>query len=314
MSCTNANVPITRAKSRKNRIFVFHDFLESTYGIEYLRQGVVLDVAGGKGDLSWLFQNVHLVESVVVDPRATSNAHWIRSVEYLRLHPDESRRRAAPNCPTYQPLAAILDRLPSKLRTPRHLRILVDQKLIEALSRHKATGSVEEWDEYFFKAVSIGSTAQPLMGQASRAKRSTFSCEPSLNATTEPFNDSKRDTGTSIQDAREALAVLLKVRLVVGFHPDQAVDACLDLAKLLKVPFCVVPCCVFPREFPQRYLVRTDGRKERVRSYDQLVAFLSRKEPMCEVGYLNFYSEPGSPSPARNIVLFTRPATERPPP
>ena len=26
----------------------------------------------------------------------------------------------------------------------------------------------------------------------------------------------------------------------------------MDLAILLNIPFCVVPCCVFPSEFPQR--------------------------------------------------------------
>ena len=45
-----------------------------------------------------------------------------------------------------------------------------------------------------------------------------------------------------------------RIKLVVGFHPDQATEPCIDLAMLLGVPFCVVPCCVFPSEFPDRRL------------------------------------------------------------
>jgi hypothetical protein len=190
----------------------------------------------------------------------------------------------------------------------------VDQNLVEALSHYKTRGSLEEWDAFFCKALKIGSTAQPLMGRApATTKRSSCWCESPVREAIETFSDSTACTGKSIQDAREALAVLLKTRLVVGFHPDQAVDACLDLAELLNVPFCVVPCCVFPREFPNRHLVQTDGRKEHVRSYAQLVEFLSCKAPTCEIGYLDFYSEPRSPSLARNTVLFTRPAVDVPP-
>lgn len=76
----------TRASSRKNRVDVFRDFLWKTYGTLtgtgcntcLLRKGaVILDVAGGKGDLSWLLMNADDVTSVVVDPRTlASSSHW----------------------------------------------------------------------------------------------------------------------------------------------------------------------------------------------------------------------------------------------
>ena len=38
-------------------------------GIEQLRSGYVLDVAGGKGERAWELLNLNLVEALVLDPR-----------------------------------------------------------------------------------------------------------------------------------------------------------------------------------------------------------------------------------------------------
>jgi len=49
------------------------------------------------------------------------------------------------------------------------------------------------------------------------------------------------------------LAPLLRdCSLIVGLHPDGATDPIVDTAIRLGKPFCVVPCCVFPRTFPLR--------------------------------------------------------------
>jgi hypothetical protein len=61
-----------------------------------------------------------------------------------------------------------------------------------------------------------------------------------------------------VRGAVEALRLLSAPRLVMGFHPDQATDAVVDLALALRVPFAVVPCCTFPSQFPQRMIPRRD--------------------------------------------------------
>ena len=51
---------------------VFRIFLMQTYGMEYLNQhdGIIIDAAGGKGELAWEIINLSGVkECVVVDPR-----------------------------------------------------------------------------------------------------------------------------------------------------------------------------------------------------------------------------------------------------
>lgn len=47
--------------------------------------------------------------------------------------------------------------------------------------------------------------------------------------------------------------------LVVACHPDQATDPALDYALEAALPFAIVPCCVFPRLFPHRRLLRGGG-------------------------------------------------------
>lgn len=117
---------------------------------------------------------------------------------------------------------------------------------------------------------------------------------------------------TCNDDADKALELVLKSDLICGFHPDQATDSCIDLADALGVPFCIVPCCVFPAEFPDRRLFiasrtadikdtneRTAG--ERVRTYNQLLQYLQQKCPQARRDFLGFsFAET-----AKNVVLYT---------
>ena len=79
--------------------------------------GIVLDVAGGKGDLSWLLKNVDGLESIVLDPwkpdpnSVSRNERMVRSIEYLRKNPEETKTRSVPGLLTFQPLAGLLPRL-----------------------------------------------------------------------------------------------------------------------------------------------------------------------------------------------------------
>merc|ERR1739841_204185 len=42
--------------------------------------------------------------------------------------------------------------------------------------------------------------------------------------------------------------------LIIGLHSDGATEAIVDAALLYKKPFVVVPCCVFPNLFRERYI------------------------------------------------------------
>jgi hypothetical protein len=182
-------------------------------------------------------------------------------------------------------LAALLPSLQEKLDqdgsfdSPGHLRILVDEELVEAVRRYRVTQNLLDWNTFWNDAQRKGMQAQTLGYKEEEVP-------PMKN---------------EIAIAEQALDVILRTRLIVGFHPDQATDACIDLANELNIPFCVCPCCVFPTEFPHRQTA--DGN--RVRTYNELVQYLQRKAGVsaCHTATLNFVFTETS----RNLAIFTLP-------
>jgi hypothetical protein len=277
-----------RSYSKKNRVYVLREFLLETYG-DYLSVGdTVLDVAGGKGDLSWLLHNIDDFKSVVMDPRRTKD-HIEKSVAYLRMRPDECRKRADRDKCTYQPIAALLPKLEEKnfdISSPAHLRIFVNQALVDAIQKvlNKEDESLEAWTAYWNRAF------QETEGFVTPTGTNDFSIEPEVEAT------------NAISDAKAALEKILKAKLVVGFHPDQATDYCFLLAKLLKVPVCVVPCCTFPSEFPDRRLYH-EGEELTVQRYGDLIQYILQENDDVEFTNLSF----AGTETARKIVMYTLP-------
>lgn len=266
-----------RASSRKNRVYVFREFLLLTYPTLFAGSmgSMILDVAGGKGDLSWLLLNVDRMESIVVDPRiGTDHKHLLRSVAYLKDHPLERIERAIPNRPTHHPLAGLVQNLQEPYLQPKHLRLLLNNDLIKALRNYLFSKDMSRWAAYWTMALEGARQSQPIGHQ-----------------------ENKIEGSTAILLPQEGLKLLLDTKLVVGFHPDQATEACIDLALLLGISYCVVPCCVFPSEFQDR--LTPEGK--RVRSYHELLAYLLTKDPLhMKTAELEFHET----TTARRIVLY----------
>lgn len=85
-----------------------------------------------------------------------------------------------------------------------------------------------------------------------------------------PPNDTKQPVGFAdlpvVDDCCEASCI-------VALHPDEATEPAVDLAIRHEVPFCVIPCCVFAKLFPNRRL--PDGGP--VSSYENLLDYLQAK-------------------------------------
>jgi len=322
-----------RAYSKKHRVYVFREFLIETYG-DYLQQEaasssstqpVVLDIAGGKGDLSWLLQNVDDWNSVVVDPRRTID-RIERSVHFLRERPEECATRAVRHEHTYQPIAALMPQLQAKdyrMKSPTHLRLFVDQELVETLrsvllllQKTKAFGQDDEiTSEHDSRSNNQSTSYQTVWSNYwdKAMRRSEKFVTPTGKNDVVSLEEHNSTTNT-IQDAEQALEVLLQTRLVLGFHPDQATDYCFELASLLQVPVCVVPCCVFPSEFPHRQLRCDDdsccesssnSESKSVEKYHDLLQYLRQEYPDALTATLPFVGT----NTARNIVLYTLPTT-----
>mmetsp|Transcript_13435 Transcript_13435/g.32391 ORF Transcript_13435/g.32391 Transcript_13435/m.32391 type:complete len:169 (-) Transcript_13435:1423-1929(-) len=162
----------------------------------------------------------------------------------------------------------------SSFESPSHLRLLVDEDLVLAVSDFRRTNNIEGWTTYFLRATEKGKEMQTL-----------------------GYSEGKDVAEGDVVDAKLAIESILKAKLVVGFHCDQATDYVIDLAEELGVPYCLVPCCVFPSEFPNRQL--SDG--SRVRCYSELLTYLSEKAKNLRTGKLGFHFA----ETAKNIVLYT---------
>ena len=57
--------------------------------------------------------------------------------------------------------------------------------------------------------------------------------------------------------------------LLLGMHPDGAVNYIIECACEMKINFCIVPCCVFPSKYPRKL---NDGREVILR--DELVEWI----------------------------------------
>ena len=95
--------------------------------------------------------------------------------------------------------------------------------------------------------------------------------------------------------------VLQEAVILVGIHPDQATESIVDAALHLNKSFAVVPCCVFPNLFPNRFISPPPGSDVPgpgvfVRTYDDLIRYLCLKHESIQVGYLPFEG--------RNTVLY----------
>lgn len=315
-----------RLYSKKHRVYVFREFILQTYS-DYLTtptsdssatsgsNSIVLDIAGGKGDLSWILHNIDSYQSIVIDPRCTIN-HIHKSVEYLRRFPDECKKRSIPHQSTYQPLAALMPRLEQKdyhTESPLHIRIFVDEELVHVLRSivvdHTPNGN-ELWEQYWARAT------QRTMDHITPSGKNDFSID----------RVTVSEDSNNITHSQTALQYILQAKLIVGYHPDQATDACFTLAQLLNIPVCVVPCCVFPSEFPHRRFFDTTttttatsvdddirkndencgGGEKPVEKYDDLIQYLLQQHPYLKKDTLEF---PGTTT-ARRIVLYTPPPGE----
>jgi hypothetical protein len=222
----------TRAMSKKIRVYVLRDFLFRNYSstLTMAMGPTVLDVAGGKGDLSWILRNIDGVNSIVADPRTPNHRRLLKSVEFLLNHPEEAVIRAVEGLPTHQPLAKLLlphlidqkgrnDAEHSLCQTgfrnigisssPDYMRIHIDNTLVGILRRvlnNPSASELKSWDQHW-----------------ETEKRKIESNKVHYGGTTpKPSSIAKVDgmeRDYQISDSRLALNAFHSLDMIVGFHP-----------------------------------------------------------------------------------------------
>ena len=101
----------------------------------------------------------------------------------------------------------------------------------------------------------------------------------SSNGNSNQDNDHPETAVTSPVKNRNGQIVVL-----AGLHPDEVTEAIVDAAVTHRLPFAVVPCCVYSRLFPHRR--HQDGQP--VRTHERLCQYLQAKAPGIRRQQLSF--------------------------
>lgn len=91
-------------------------------------------------------------------------------------------------------------------------------------------------------------------------------------------------------------SVIQDCSLIIGMHADGATEAIVDVALKYGKAFVVIPCCVFPNLFTERFIHDDNGRKVKVRSHEQFCQFLVDKD-------IRFHMEV-LPFEGRNVAIW----------
>ena len=244
------------AKSRHNAVFA--SWLVDTFGVEALRggsngreprahkssrttSGGVVDIAGGRGLLSFELALEHGVPVTLVDPKP------------LRLNKKTKRRVRKWRRSTF----------------PEDVFLRED----EDVSPHETRASEKDGEVSEKTNLEIGGDF--LNRAPVRHVRAAFE-GVNVFATPSRRLDEKKTAETANDDPRTTIADAVRAAsALVAMHPDQATDLVFETALALNKPFAVVPCCVFADANPHRVLA--NGAP--VRTYDEMLEYYQAKAP-----------------------------------
>ena len=244
----------THRKKNLGRVATFRRWLVETFGREALAAGTgVIDVAGGRGALSFELLNVHGIACTVVDPRTTLAlgrlvAQWERGAYHAQK-------------------GEMVEASATSAALPQHWPCY--------------------WRDALWRPLLGSDTPFAPDAEALEAVATALSCRPPLSERV--LGDDENDGSDASEDedanaprgrlailptAEEACAQLRDCSLIVGMHPDAATEAIVDFALAAGKPFAVIPCCVFAAAFPKRR--DTAGRP--VNTHAEFCAYLQAKD------------------------------------
>eukprot|EP01104_Vermistella_antarctica_P017569 TRINITY_DN623_c0_g2_i1.p1 TRINITY_DN623_c0_g2~~TRINITY_DN623_c0_g2_i1.p1 ORF type:complete len:430 (+),score=52.83 TRINITY_DN623_c0_g2_i1:146-1435(+) len=279
-----------RCVRNRNKVGGFRRFLIDRFSVEYLRgtgsvvreggtssYAGVLDVAGGKGELSFELVNLNAIPCTGVDPRPFNLG---RARKRLRMGID---KRSV----VLKDYVDVSDGDVVPI-TPRQFRFYFLPALWNMAGLGEGAVSEAERqplvDAAFQTACDTEWTVKGLVSESTEDKRdskrtvkgpTSYGTDPTTgttmmyNCSNAPELNEDYYTATC-PDWREIRSVLTECTVVVGLHPDQAAGDIIAFALEFDKSFALIPCCTYFKTFPKRKL--KNGMQ--VKSYDSLVQFL----------------------------------------
>ncbi|KAF9150687.1 hypothetical protein BG015_007496 [Linnemannia schmuckeri] len=254
------------------RAFIFCRWLVDTFGQEYLNSGSgVLDIAGGKGEISLFLKHMFGIHSTVVEPNAR------RDKSYQRRNLMDVIQRQLD----------IEDGGDGHIHRRGFSVRLTPSNATEEVSQPRVNPNVDAQEQQ-----------EEQVDRVKERRRIKKQQEAQ-------FVVPRLCTLLDDQFAVDHKDVFERASILIGMHPDQATEPIVTLALKHNKPFAVVPCCVFAHENPERRLL--DGSK--VSTTLEFIQYLTEKDNLIREGGLDSskfgpVSKQFLPFDGMNIVLY----------
>lgn len=207
---TSSKVP------HSQRAFIFCRWIVEKYGREYLNSGSgVLDIAGGKGEISLFLTHMFGIRSTVVEPNVRRDKPYQRK-NLMSVIQRQMDIEAGGDGHFYRKYSSSEAESTEPLPQDSKTNISVDLDLDEKAKKKECR----------------------------RIKKQQLS----------QFVVPRLSTLMNDQFEEQYPRVLESASILIGMHPDQATEPTVDIALKHGKPFAVVPCCVFAHENPERRL------------------------------------------------------------
>lgn len=322
------NIHKKRKKRNQNFATKFKNWLVENYGMSNLAQSNVLDIAGGKGDLS--FELLHLVgvkSSTVIDPRIVNvndvyqklcagkyvtNAlyhKYINKSILQKLIILKQEKNLKTSCESSKDFMDHMDKI--DINKIQHLKMFFNQKTIDWYDNMLLLSSPTDDNvnndlnkfkvmfDSFLKEIEnkilVGET-----GKIYDYKKGVSKDQMVLNNNCKGLKSSachflpNKQLIMGIVNYVDAFHVMKKCDLIVGLHCDGAAESIIDFALKYSIKFAIIPCCTCSKDFPNR---KINGNL--VKSYNDLLLYLKSKDNRIMVDEIASFSK-GS----KNKVLY----------
>ncbi|KAG0223217.1 hypothetical protein BGW41_005682 [Actinomortierella wolfii] len=290
----------TTKNQHRERSLHFAKWLIDTFSRDFLASGRgVLDIAGGRGDLSFELQTRQGIPSTIIDPKPDKGFR-----KWQRRWVDEFKKKTARSTAHETLSSPTVDKLDKVATTGTDTPPATSQSAASVDADMSSEKCEDEEGAKMDKAFeSFVPTRREYPLQTTEPTRIQAMMDDALVASHHPLFE--------------------EASILVGLHPDQATEPIVRMALRLRKPFAVIPCCVFSRDNPHRRLPRlegdsaeksggstdpcknsdeekqgdiasqeTDSGKEEltrpVTSYDDFVQWLMTLHPGIETTWLNF--------------------------
>lgn len=309
----------TRVKCAAQRPYLFCMWLQQTFGTEYIRSGCgVLDVAGGRGDISFILSNVHQLTSTLVDPRAPNHRKIGKRIErYFKLGLNHLvLQHSQHDSPPPTSSSTSSSPSPSSL-SPSPPPLIESGTLTSSSSNSTGSSSPSSYESFVRTPPNLQLCFpspchhhfQPLWNSippsVSCSGTKTAYPEPRDGADLKDFyclydkqcqavDSQTRSQQDLLSDWKQLETLMRDCSIIIGFHPDQPTEAIVDWALRLDKPFAVLPCCEHASLFPLRRVPQPPQLR------DTVIADLSRLQPQptaTDIDAKHMYSH-AEPSPA----------------